>query len=165
VPRSSAPSLLIAITALALLCGCAIGIDTEPPPDAASPTRAPTPTPTPSPLETPDTAADDQIAVALFTTHGDEPTNQSIIGPATMISGSRVTVTGECRGGALDYELRTAAAGEDPLVLLAATIGCDDGRSTNMLDGVNYSGPVQVAITQTDDVDEAWVQATQELVG
>ena len=125
----------------------------------------PTPTPAPSPLETPDTSAADQLAVALFTTTGDVPTSESITGPATMTSGARVTVTGECRGGTLDYELRTAAAGEDQVVLLAATIGCDDGGSTNTLDGVDYTGPVQLAITNTDGVDEAWVQATQEPVG
>lgn len=165
--RRRTASLLVPLATLALLSGCAVGIDPQPSPSAttAAPTQTPSPEPTTPPLTMPDTEDPDQIAAVVFTTGGGVPSSESITGPATMAQGARITVTGECRGSTLEYELRTAAAGEEQRLLLGATIGCAAGPLTNTLAGVDFAGPVQLAITNSDGVDEGWVQALREPVG
>ena len=119
----------------------------------------------PLPLETPDPAAANQIAIAMLTDGGEIPTPGSIMGPAVIVAGSPITVSGECRGGDLVYELRSATAGEDQRLLMGTTIDCDSGPTTSTFDVGDYTGPVQLEIMSTDGVDEGWVQATQEPVG
>ncbi|MCC4908528.1 hypothetical protein [Microbacterium sp. cx-59] len=132
---------------------------------SASPTgsseASPAPTDAAASLDWPDTALAPQIGVALFNPPGSDPaisTGQSIAGPALAEAGRTIRITAECAGSRMQYELRSAQAGEEQRVLFTDTVACGT-PSTATFTGLSYSGPVQLAITDANFADAGWVQA------
>jgi len=161
--RTATSSAALALVALGLV---ACAQDAPPPESAASPTSATSPTPTPrssADLNWPDTERPDQVGSVHIEPRDGIYTSDSITGPAPVEAGRTLLVTGECVGTRMKYELRTATAGEDQRLLLGGTVVCGDTPVSSSLDGVTYSGPVQLAVVEATGVDLGWMQATQEL--
>jgi hypothetical protein len=162
--RTATSSAALALVALGLV-SCA---QETPPPESAAPTPTVSATPTPTPrssadLNWPDTERPDQVGSVRIEPQDGVFSSASISGPAVVETGRTLLVTGECIGTRMEYELRTATVGEDQRMILGGTIVCGDTPVSNSLDGVTYSGPVQLAVVEATGVDLGWVQATQEL--
>ena len=115
-------------------------------------------------LDWPDTALWNQIGASLFNPPGSDPsisTGETTAGPALMEAGRTVRITAHCVGSRMEYELRTAAVGQDQRVIAADTVACGT-ESTATFTGIDYAGPVQLAITDANQAEAGWVQATLE---
>lgn len=138
------------------------------PPDASTNPDATTdPAPTTDPaaqLDWPDTALPTQVGAALLNPPGSDPeisTGQSTAGPALFEANRTVRITADCVGSRMRFELRTAQVGEEQRLLVGEQIPCGT-ESSSSHSGIDYAGPVQLAITDANGVDAGWVQATLE---
>lgn len=156
----------------ALLVGSAVaialvaaGCSASPPTDAApSASRTATPSdgasasPSPAPtLDVPATMTG-EIARAEFSPDagpgGTPQTAYTALG--AVEEGVPFHVTGECVGGSVDFEVLRAAVGDSGTVLVSGTIECGVLNSSGY-QSVPYSGPVQLVLGSTDDVQQAWL--------
>lgn len=89
--------------------------------------------------------------------------SSSILGPAVVEPNRAIRIAGECVGTRMEYELRSATAGEDQRVLFTGVVDCDDGTTSTDHGGLDYGGPVQLSVVEATGVDYGWLQAIQEL--
>lgn len=139
-----------------LLVGCAPAADEA----ESTPTPRPTPSPTPSPTQvyavpepvqgeiarlvhTPDGGEDDAPVTAMTTSD-------------LVVAGEPFYVQGACVGGSLTWEVVRAAVGDSGDMLMGGSLECGDTVVRSSFES-DYGGPVQVMLTSTDDVDEAYL--------
>ncbi|WP_439591287.1 hypothetical protein [Microbacterium sp.] len=162
MPISRARLVSIALLAAAgvALTGCAAG-DGETAPTATSSTPAasqevasPAPSAT---LDVPETLPG-EIARAVFLIDGGEGGTPETSYIATDLVQMDVpfSVTGECIGDSVDYEVVRAAVGDSGGVLVSGTIECGATNSSGSF-SAPYAGPVQLMLKDTDHVSQAWV--------
>jgi len=141
------------------------GCSAEPPTDGApTQTQAPSPSDgasvTPSPAPTLDVPATmpGEIARAEFSPDaGPGGTPQtSYTAVSAVEDGVPFEVTGECVGDSVDYEVLRAAVGDSGTLLVSGTIECGTLNSSGFM-SAPYSGPVQLVLKSTDDIEQAWV--------
>lgn len=140
--------------------------DAEPTSSAgASPSASAEHTPDPSAsaaLDWPDTERLDQVGSVVIDPKDGVFSSSSVLGPATVEPNRTISITGECVGTRMKYELRSSTAGEEQRVLFAGVVDCDDGSTGADYGGLAYSGPVQLAVVEATGVDYGWLQAIQE---
>lgn len=155
----AAPPLLLSV----------VGCTTEAP--EPSPTSQPSETSTPAmteresasvPYEEPETV-EGEVPRASFEVVDDVPTTTSTTVDA-IAAGATIVVEGQCTGGeSVAFELWRAEPGEDSgETLLSGEIDCDAPTEHNVSHSLPYEGVVQMMLTSTDSVSEAWGVARQE---
>jgi hypothetical protein len=150
----------LALAALGVAGCTADAVETEPtaaPATSASSTNAPSVTP--APMHTPDVDDPSQIALFLLNPDHRENYNESTAGPGAIEAGQGLRIDGWCEGGSVTYELMTAGVGEEKRSIAGGTFVCGDALVSNEWASIDYTGPVQLQLTTTDDISTGWVQA------
>lgn len=163
------PLLLSGVVLAALgVAGCTAGAPDNDPTTSVTPAASSggqtTPpageaSPAPTPRHTPD--ADDPSQIALFLLNPDrrEDYSESTAGPGAIEAGQGLRIDGWCEGGRVSYELMTAAVGDEKRSIAGGTFVCGDAIVSNEWASIDYTGPVQLQITTTEDISTGWVQA------
>jgi hypothetical protein len=163
------PLLLSGVVLAALgVAGCTAGAadndpttSVTPPASSGGQTTPPAgeASPAPTPRHTPD--ADDPSQIALFLLNPDrrEDYSESTAGPGAIEAGQGLRIDGWCEGGRVSYELMTAAVGDEKRSIAGGTFVCGDAIVSNEWASIDYTGPVQLQITTTEDISTGWVQA------
>lgn len=159
------PRIALSTAGIAVLAAALIACAPTPPTPAASPTSETTsPAPTPqATLAEPDVTAD-EIARAVFgATAGEGGIPETrIVASDALVEGERFVVEAACNGASVDYQVLRAAVGDSGTELVAGTVVCADGTPTSSSFDAQWSGPVQLRLTATDDVTQAWVVVRPE---
>ncbi|MDY0828236.1 hypothetical protein SK224_03760 [Microbacterium sp. BG28] len=161
------PLLLGGVVLAALgIAGCTAGaVDSDPTTSVTPPAPSGEQTPTgdassrPTPSHTPDVDDPSQIALFLLNPDQREDYNESTAGPGAIEAGQGLRIEGWCEGGRVSYDLMTAGVGDDKRSIAAGTFVCGDAVVSNEWAPIDYTGPVQLQITTTDDISTGWVQA------
>lgn len=104
--------------------------------------------------------SNDPAQVAIFLKYDEtQPSGRAIAGPATLIAERPFFLQAQCEGRRAAFEVLTAEV--DPRVLIAGDIDCDAPPNDGFTYQVPYTGPVQVRLTEADDVRRAWVKVSQ----
>lgn len=155
---------LIVPAAIALACfvtGCTATNAPEPTEaDAPSPSASagPSPTPTAAAFTIPDTTDPVQVAITLKY-DGDDPSGEIIAGPAVLVADRPFSIEGQCEGDGVGFEVMTADG--EKRVIADGDFDCDDPPAGEFTYQLPYAGPVQVNLTDADDVVQAWVRVVQ----
>lgn len=106
---------------------------------------------------------DGEVARVSFEIADGVPTATSTAVDA-IAAGRSLVVEGQCIGGdSVEFELWRAEPGEDSgTTLLAGEIACDVPSEHGFSHSLDYEGVVQMMLTRTDSVTQAWVVARQE---
>lgn len=157
---------LFACSIIVAVSGCAAASDSSPPPQSPSadvtlratprPDTA-TPVPTESAYAVPPVAEGD-IAGAVFDQDaGPDGTPVTTLTSYDVIeSGVPFVVRGACLGESVGFRVLTAAVGDSGDTLVEGTIRCDDAEVLTFTTA--FSGVVQLALTDSDSVTDAWVR-------
>lgn len=158
--------VLIPVAAVGLAClftGCTStnADDTtrtpEPSPSASTSASA-SPSASAPAFAFPDTTDPVQVAITLKY-DDDDPSGEIIAGPAVLVADRPFTIEGQCEGDGIGFEVMTADGEKN--VIADGDFDCDDPPSGQFTYQLPYAGPVQVNLTDTDDVDQAWVRVVQ----
>ncbi|MDR6200090.1 hypothetical protein QE374_001999 [Microbacterium sp. SORGH_AS428] len=160
------PLLLGGVILAALgIAGCTAGaVDSDPTASVTRPAPSGEQTPTgeaalPTPSQTPDVDDPSQIALFLLNPDRREDYNESTAGPGVIEAGHGLRIDGWCEGGRVSYELMTAGVGDEKRSIAGGTFVCGDAIVSNEWASIDYTGPVQLQVTTTDDISTGWVQA------
>lgn len=154
--------------ALIVLACCATGCTapdaddttmTPSPSPSPSASAAPSPTPTAAGFDIPDTADPTQVAITLKYDEGEDPSGEIIAGPAVLVADRPFTIEGQCEGDGVGFEVVTADGTKR--VIADGDFDCDEPPAGEFTYQLPYAGPVQVNLTDADDVDRAWVRVVQ----
>lgn len=161
---------LFACTIIVAVSGCAAA--SAPSPQTASPSAdatlratprpdTATPVPTESAYGVPP-VADGDIAGAVFDDDaGPDGTPVTTLTSYDVVeSGVPFVVRGACVGESVGFRVLTAAVGASGETLVEGIIRCDDAEELSYT--VMFSGVVQLALTDSDSVTDAWVRASAD---
>ncbi|NYD68732.1 hypothetical protein [Agromyces atrinae] len=148
-------SIVIALIAVGTLAACT---------DASDPTPEPTATPSPSataaPYAVPEIGAG-EIARVTFDEAAAPESGEIIISGAIADDGA-VRVDGDCDGSEVGFRVITAAVDGAGETLLEGSIPCGVAEPDPFSYTVDYSGPAQIMLTDTDGSTKGWVRLSAE---
>ncbi len=163
-------AVLFACTLIISVSGCAAASD--PSPQTASPSAdatlratprpdTATPVPTESAYAVPP-VTDGDIADAVFDDDaGPDGTPVTTLTSYNVVeSGVPFVVRGACLGDSVGFRVLTAAVGASGETLVEGTIRCGDAEQLSYT--VPFSGVVQLALTDSGSVSQAWVRASAD---
>lgn len=159
--RLALPVAVIAAAVLATGCTASEPGSTgsaSPSASASTPAAAPEPSPTTGTFTYPDTEEPTQVAITLKY-DGDDPSGEIIAGPAVLEADRAFTVEGQCDGSGIGFEV--VSADGEKRVLAEGDFDCAEPPAGEFTYQLPYAGPIQVNLTDTDDVDRAWVRVIQ----
>lgn len=152
------PAAVLAVAFFATGCTAGEPESTSPPASASPSASTPAPTPSAEAFAFPDAEDPAQVAITLKY-EGDDPSGEIIAGPAVLVADRPFTIEGACEGDGVGFEVMTAD-GEERL-LADGDFACADPPAGEFTYQLPYAGPIQVNLTDADDVDRAWVRVVQ----
>lgn len=90
---------------------------------------------------------------------GSDPSSEIIAGPAVLVADRPFSIEGQCEGSDVGFEVITADG--EKKVLADGGFACDEPPAGEFTYQLPYAGPVQVNLTDTEDVERAWVRVVQ----